>query len=324
MTQPTIGIIIGDPAGIGPEVVVKALTQKNPEANIVLVGSAEVVKMAVDLVKAPFDVHRIQKLEDAHFREGVLDVWDPGTLGLKDFELSKASEACGKAVALWLGMANTAAEEGRLQAVIMGPVNTDSLKMANALEKIVSVETGKTYLFLITGPLRVVHLTDHIPLKQVVLEEVKKDKILKLIRLVDQSLKQWGIPNPRIAMAGLNPHAYGEEEEKEIKPAMAEAEKEGIPVIGPVSPDSVFRQCIDRQYDIVIAHYHDQGHIAVKSWGFSGNCALILGTPFLSLSVAHGTAFDIAWQGSADSAMMRSAICTAASLANGKGFPKEG
>lgn len=323
MTQPTIGIIIGDPAGIGPEVVVKALTQKKPEANIVLVGSAEVVKMAVDLVKAPFDVHRIQKLEDAHFREGVLEVWDPGTLGPKDFALSKASEACGKAVALWLGMANAAAEEGRLQAVIMGPVNTDSLKMANALEKIVSVETGKTYLFLITGPLRVVHLTDHIPLKQVVLEEVKKDKILKLIRLVDQSLKQWGIPNPRIAMAGLNPHAYGEEEEKEIKPAMAEAEKEGIPVIGPVPPDSVFRQCIDRQYDIVIAHYHDQGHIAVKSWGFSGNCALILGTPFLSLSVAHGTAFDIAWQGKADSAMMRAAICTAASLANGKGFPKE-
>jgi 4-hydroxythreonine-4-phosphate dehydrogenase len=323
MTQPTIGIIIGDPAGIGPEVVVKALTQKKPEANIVLVGSAEVVKMAVDLVKAPFDVHRIQKLEDAHFREGVLEVWDPGTLGPKDFALSKASEACGKAVALWLGMANAAAEEGRLQAVIMGPVNTDSLKMAHALEKIVSVETGKTYLFLITGPLRVVHLTDHIPLKQVVLEEVKKDKILKLIRLVDQSLKQWGIPNPRIAMAGLNPHAYGEEEEKEIKPAIAEAGKEGIPVIGPVPPDSVFRQCIDRQYDIVIAHYHDQGHIAVKSWGFSGNCALILGTPFLSLSVAHGTAFDIAWQGKADSAMMRAAICTAASLANGKGFPKE-
>ena len=323
MTKPTIGIIIGDPAGIGPEVVVKALTQKKPEANIVLVGSAEVVKMAVDLVKAPFDVHRIQKLEDAHFREGVLEVWDPGTLGPKDFALSKASEACGKAVALWLGMANAAAEEGRLQAVIMGPVNTDSLKMAHALEKIVSVETGKTYLFLITGPLRVVHLTDHIPLKQVVLEEVKKDKILKLIRLVDQSLKQWGIPNPRIAMAGLNPHAYGEEEEKEIKPAIAEAGKEGIPVIGPVPPDSVFRQCIDRQYDIVIAHYHDQGHIAVKSWGFSGNCALILGTPFLSLSVAHGTAFDIAWQGKADSAMMRAAICTAASLANGKGFPKE-
>jgi 4-hydroxythreonine-4-phosphate dehydrogenase len=323
MTKPTIGIIIGDPAGIGPEVVVKALTQEKPEANMILVGSAEVVKMAIDLVKAPFDVHRIQKLEDANFREGVLEVWDPGTLGPKDFELSKASEACGKAVALWLDMANTAAEEGRLQAVIMGPVNTDSLKMAHALEKIVGVETGKTYLFLITGPLRVVHLTDHIPLKQVVLEEVKKDKILKLIRLVDQSLKQWGIPNPRIAMAGLNPHAYGEEEEKEIKPAMAEAGKEGIPVIGPVPPDSVFRQCIDRQYDIVIAHYHDQGHIAVKTWGFSGNCALILGTPFLSLSVAHGTAFDIAWQGKADSAMMHSAICTAASLANGKGFPKE-
>ena len=323
MATPTIGIVIGDPAGIGPEVVVKALLQQKPEANVVLVGSSEVVKMAVDLLKAPFEVHPIKNLDDARFTEGVLEVWDPQTLSRQDFELAKVSAACGKAVALWLDMANKAAEEGRLQATIMGPVNTEALKMANALEQIVSAETGKTYLFLITGPLRVVHLTDHIPLKRVVLNEVKKDKILKLIRLVDQSLKQWGIANPRIAMAGLNPHAYGEEEEQEIKPAMAVAEKEGINVIGPVPPDSVFRQCIDGQYDIVIAHYHDQGHIAVKSWGFSGNCALILGTPFLHLSVAHGTAFDIAWQGKADHTMMFSAIRTAASLANGNGFPKE-
>jgi len=120
MATPTIGIVIGDPAGIGPEVVVKALLQQKPEANVVLVGSSEVVKMAVDLLKAPFEVHPIKNLDDARFTEGVLEVWDPQTLSRQDFELAKVSAACGKAVALWLDMANKAAEEGRLQATIMG------------------------------------------------------------------------------------------------------------------------------------------------------------------------------------------------------------
>jgi 4-hydroxythreonine-4-phosphate dehydrogenase len=124
-------------------------------------------------------------------------------------------------------------------------------------------------------------------------------------------------------VAGLNAHAYGDEDKHQIAPGVERAKAEGIDVTGPAPPDSVFRWCIDGRYDVVLAMYHDQGHIAVKTWGFVGNCAMILGTPYIHLSVAHGTAFDIVGKGIANHEMMLTAMRQAASLGAGKGFYKD-
>jgi 4-hydroxythreonine-4-phosphate dehydrogenase len=183
-----------------------------------------------------------------------------------------------------------------------------------------AVQPGRTFLFLITGPLRVVHLTDHIPLRDI-FGHISRQAVLDLIRLTDRSLRGWGMAAPRIGVAGINPHAYGDEEKLHIEPAVADARAEGVRVDGPVSPDTLFRLGTEGAYDCVIAHYHDQGHIAVKTWRFEGNCALILGEPFIRVSVAHGTAFDIAGTGTADARSMVSALETATSLAAGRGFP---
>ena len=144
----------------------------------------------------------------------------------------------------------------------------------------------------------------------------------KAITQLNEALKTWGIAKPRIAVAGLNPHASGKEEEQEIKPGVEKAAAQGIDVTGPIAPDSVFRHCIDGLYDVVLAMFHDQGHIAIKTWGFSGNCALIMGPPYLHMSVAHGTAYDLVGTGTADHTMMLEAMKLTGNLAAGNGFFK--
>lgn len=216
-------------------------------------------------------------------------------------------------------IATELARKQHVQAVVKAPVNSEAIRRGVAAAQ-GGTQPDKTFLFLITGPLRVVHLTDHIPLREV-FAQLTRQSVLDLVRLTHESLQRWGVSQPRIGVAGINPHAYGHEEEHVIGPALAAARASGIDAQGPVSPDSVFRLCTEGQYDCVIAHYHDQGHIAVKTWRFEGNCALMLGEPFLRLSVAHGTAFDIAGRGVADHRSMASALRTAAALAAGRGFP---
>ena len=135
-----------------------------------------------------------------------------------------------------------------------------------------------------------------------------------------EALAGWGLEQPRIGVAGINPHAHGRQEKEAIEPAVRKAQAEGIRAEGPVAPDTVFRRGIEGRYDVVIAIFHDQGHIAVKTWGFDGNCALFLGAPYLFLSVGHGTAFDIVGKGVANHQMILSAILQAASLSSGRGF----
>jgi len=318
--QPIVAITIGDPCGIGPEVVVKALAAGDISARALLIGDAFVVEQTIALTKTALTVRPIDAPDQARFAPGCVDVLDPKTLRPEDVTPGKISPACGRAVTQWWETATGLAQSGKVAAIVKGPVNTEAIRQGAGPAQ-GAVEPGKTYLFLITGPLRVVHLTDHIPLSQV-LGEIKLEKILKLIRLTHTSLRGWGVPDPRIGVAGFNPHAHGAEEEREIAPAVAQARREGINAAGPVPPDSLFRQCIEERYDCVVAHYHDQGHIAVKTWGFRGNCALILGAPYIRLSVAHGTAFDIAGRGIAGHESMWEAMRTAAWLAGGRGFPR--
>lgn len=322
--KPVVATMIGDPCGIGPEVVVKSLALGGVHADCrpLVVGSSEAVQQAVDMLGLKLKVRRVGDVEGAGLDPAVIDVYDTGQLDPKFITPGKANAECGLASAAWLKEMDDLAAAGKVHGTIMGPINTDALKMAGKFDEVVGVEVGKTYLFLITGPLRVVHLTDHIPLRQVC-DIISPDLVYKALRTIHDDFTRWGIPNPRIVVAGLNAHAYGDEDKHQIAPGVEKAKAEGIDATGPASPDSVFRWCIDGQYDVVLAMYHDQGHIAVKTWGFVGNCAMILGMPHLHMSVAHGTAFDIVGKGIASHEMMLTAMRQTASLASGKGFHKD-
>jgi 4-hydroxy-L-threonine phosphate dehydrogenase PdxA len=318
--SPIIVTTLGDPCGIGPEVVLKALAAEALPGRHVLIGDARVAAQTLRGIGAPLSVRAVQSIEDARFERGCVDVLDPGTLQAGDIRIGEVSPACGRATVLWWKMATELAHSNLVGAIVKGPVNAEAQRRGASGAP---APQAKTFLFLITGPLRVIHLTDHITLREM-LDQVRLPNVLALIRLTHRSLERWGIAQPRIGVAGLNPHCYGPEDEQEVAPAVQLANSEGIRAFGPVPPDSLFRQCIEGHYDCVLAHYHDQGHIAVKTFQFSGNCALMLNhEPILRLSVAHGTAFDIAGKGIADHRAMAAAMKTAATLAAGEGFPTE-
>ncbi|MDY6840885.1 MAG: 4-hydroxythreonine-4-phosphate dehydrogenase PdxA [Pseudomonadota bacterium] len=318
-----VGTMIGDPAGIGPEVIAKALaTGLVHEYSIpVLVGSSAAMERALDMTGIKARVRSMRSYETPSDDPGVIDVIDTGALK-GPLPLAEDTERAGEATGVWLDELDALTRDGSFSASIMGPISTGSLKLAGKLDKVISPKPGESYLVLITGPLRVAHLTDHMPLRQVC-DVITPDLIALALRQLNDAMKRWGIAKPRIVVAGLNAHAMGEEDREAIAPGVARARAEGINVEGPSSPDSVFRQCIEDRYDMVLAMYHDQGHIAVKTWGFSGNCVIILGPPYLHMSVAHGTAYDIVGTGRADSTMMLSAMRTCGSLASGSGFPRE-
>ncbi|EHJ58014.1 4-hydroxythreonine-4-phosphate dehydrogenase [Sphingomonas paucimobilis] len=316
--------MIGDPAGIGPEVTVKALADGSVhEVSIpVLLGSAAAVERALDMTGVRARVRRMRSFEQPSDDVGVIDVIDTGALPDGVLPLGVDTEVAGHATAQWLDELDALARDGSFAATVMGPISSGSLKMAGKLDKVISPTPGESYLVLLTGPLRVAHLTDHMSLRQVI-DVITADLVAKAIRQVNDAMRSWGIARPRIAVAGLNPHAMGDEDRLAILPGVERARATGIAVEGPIAPDSVFRQCIEGRFDMVLAMFHDQGHIAVKTWGFSGNCVIIMGPPYLHMSVAHGTAYDIVGTGKADAAMMLSAMHICGQLASGQGFTGE-
>ena len=319
--KPTVATMIGDPAGVGPEVVAKAWAtgEVHEYSRPVLIGSEEVMRRAVEVCDLSLTVKKISSVSEMSNDPKIIDIIDSGKLDMNSFKMGQDNESCGRVSAEWLDEMDTMARAGDFDATVMAPISSVSMKMANVLDKVINIEPGHSYLFLISGPLRVMHLTDHIPLREVC-ELITKELVEGAIVKLNDSLKEWGIAEPRIAVAGLNPHASGPEETKEITPGVELAKAKGIDVTGPVPPDSVFRQCIEDKYDVVLAMFHDQGHIAIKTWGFAGNCALIMGPPYIHTSVAHGTAFDIVGKNIVDHSMMLEAMKLTGNLAAGNGF----
>jgi 4-hydroxythreonine-4-phosphate dehydrogenase len=277
------------------------------------------MERAVSFSGLNLQVEKINTIGEINNDPDVIQILDSGKLDINDVTLGKDNPVCGKVCADWLEEANKLALDGQVSGTIMGPISSGAMEAAGVLDQVFNIEPGHSYLFLITGPLRVMHLTDHIPLRKVC-DLISSDLIFSALQTLDRSLKSWGIKKPRIGVAGLNPHAYGDEDENEIAPGVERARQTGINVTGPIAPDTVFRHCIDGQYDVVLAMFHDQGHIAIKTWGFVGNCALILGPPYLHMSVAHGTAYDIVGKGVANHEMMLTAMKMIGHLAEGKGF----
>ncbi len=332
MSKPIIAVTMGDPASVGPEVTVKALAREEVWAccRPLVVGDARVLAKAIELVKVPLTLHAIDDGSNARFDPAVPDVLDLRNADPATLQMGRVSAAAGRASVDYIEKAVELAQARLVEAITTGPINKAALKAAGipfiGHTELLAALTGEERVttMLATTGLRVMHVTRHVPLAEVA-RHITKENVLETTRLTDVGLKQMGIAAPRLAVAALNPHGgddglMGREELDAIGPAVEAARAEGIDAQGPIPADSVFFRAIRGEFDAVIAMYHDQGHIPIKTHGFEHSVTVTLGLPIVRTSVDHGTAFDIAWQGVAHEESMVEAICLAAQLARGADF----
>ncbi|SHO48780.1 4-hydroxythreonine-4-phosphate dehydrogenase PdxA [Anaerocolumna xylanovorans] len=326
-----LAITMGDPAGIGTEIIIKALSKErvyNSSIPIV-VGDYEALSDAIHFCGLDLALNEITSPEEARGELGIIDFINLGYLTKESWEYKKNSTLCGDAAFHYVIYAIQLAMDCKVDAVITAPINKESINMAGHFysghTEIFAEYTGtsKYAMLLASKNLRVIHVSTHVSLREAC-ERVKKARVLEVIELAEQGVKMLGIEKPKIGVAGLNPHCsenglFGKEEANEILPAIEEAKRKGINVTGPESPDTVFVKCAGGQFDIVVAMYHDQGHIPLKLSGFrydadnngfesvSGiNCTI--GLPIIRVSVDHGTAFGKAGEGRANEESMLDAI----------------
>jgi len=320
-----IAITMGDAAGIGPEVIVKALG--NPKiydlCSPLVIGDRGVIDNTIKLLSSSLSLHAVKSINAVEGRYGVIDILDLQNLR-GEIIPGKLSADCGRAAMEYIARAAEVTGNGEAAAITTAPINKESVARAGYLDtghmKYLARITGTTEYaaMLMTGALRVVHLSDHYSLKEAC-DLVKRERILAKLKLIRDSFLKWNLNDPRIGVAALNPHGsdgglFGNQEETEILPAVNDAKKQGINAAGPYPADSIFNRAISGEFDVVLAMYHDQGHIAVKVHGFENSVAVTLGLPFVRTSVDHGTAFDIAGKGIADHQSMIEAIVTAVEL----------
>lgn len=319
---PVIATMIGDPAGIGPEVCVKALATGEPQrvSRPVLIGNAASLVTACQASGLDLALHVVRSLDDARIgSDGIVVVLDTDTIACGEYRTGEPSAAGGRAVAHWMELADRLAGAGTIDGWIMGPIDKTSLGLAGVTNDLDDLQPPGSFMFRVSGPLRIVPLTEHVALREVA-GTVTAERVAHVVDLVGTTLRRWGMEQPRIAVAGLNPHAVGIEERDILVPTVARLRAQGWDVTGPVSPDSVFRQGIEGRFDAIVSMYHDQGQIALKSAAFAGACTIYIGLPYVRLTIPHGTAMDIAGRGIAQHKSMLSAMTMAARLAAGHGF----
>lgn len=339
--RPILAITLGDPCGIGPEITTKALARPGlyERCRPLVIGSALILQKALKITQLPLRLHVVEKPEEACYLPGVIDVLHQNAIDIDAFTWGKVSIQGGAAAFRAVKTAIDLALLGYADATITNPLNKEALNLAghhySGHTEIYAELTGtRTYcMMLAEGNLRTVHVSTHVSLREAC-DRCKKDRILHVIRLAHDGLKAVGIPNARIAVAGLNPHAgenglFGREEIEEITPAIQQALAEGMHVEGPLPPDSVFAKARGGLYDVVVAQYHDQGHIPLKTigfqydaetgkWGSVAGVNITLGLPIIRASVDHGTAFDQAGKGTANEESLINAIDYGIRLAQGR------
>jgi 4-phospho-D-threonate 3-dehydrogenase / 4-phospho-D-erythronate 3-dehydrogenase len=328
--KPVIAITTGDPAGIGPEVTAKAVFHDEVWAccRPLVVGDAGVMRRAAALVEIGRAFHAIGDAAEARYDPAAPDVLDLANVDPAALQPGVVSAVMGAAAAAYIERAVALTRAGQADAIATGPINKAALKAAGIpyighTEMIAELlGSPRVTTMLATEGLRVVHVTRHVALADVA-KEITRENVLETVRLTDTGLRQMGIARPRIAVAALNPHGgdeglMGREEIVAIGPAVEDARAEGIAAAGPIPADSVFFRAIRGEFDVVVAMFHDQGHIPIKTHGFERSITVTLGLPIIRTSVDHGTAFDIAWKGVASAASMVEAIRLAAQLVEGK------
>ncbi len=327
MTRPYIGVPMGDPAGIGPEIVVKALADEKIHnvCKAVVIGDEKTLKQAMKFTNIQLDINIIENVEDGKYVNGVLNLIDLKNVDIDNLKIGEVQGMAGIAAFEYIKKSIELALEKKVDAIATTPINKEALKAGNVnyighteiLADLTNTDDPLTMFEVFD--LRVFFLSRHVSLKKAC-EMVTKDRVFDYIKRSVKALERLGLKNPKLAVAGLNPHSgehglFGSEEVDEIVPAIELAQKEGIDVMGPVPADSVFHFGLKGSYDAVLSLFHDQGHIATKMVDFERTISITNNMPFLRTSVDHGTAFNIAGTGKASAVSMIEAILLAAKYA---------
>lgn len=312
-----IGITMGDPAGVGPEITIKALADMSPDdrARTRIFGCAKTLRAAQDAVGTNLKPGEDFALEDIPVEGG------PLPFGIED-------PRCGDAAFRFIHSAVEASKNGTIDCIVTAPINKATLNAAghhyDGHTGMLASMTGEKrgFMLLASEKLKVIHVSTHVSLKDAI-SRATPDQVLETIRMGDRHLKRIGYDAPRIAVAGINPHCgegglFGTEDVEHILPAVEQARTEGINVQGPIPADTVFHRAYNGAFDLVVAQYHDQGHIPIKLVAFDTAVNVSVGLPIDRTSVDHGTAFDIAGQGIANHTNMNSAIAYARRLVAGR------
>lgn len=329
MERPVIGIPLGDPAGIGPEIVLKALADKSlyEICRPLVIGCLDVLQQIEQIIGTGCAFNVIKDPAEGQYNPGTVDVIDLANVDMDKLQFGVVQEAAGRAAYEYIARASQLAMSEKLTAIATTPINKEAIRAAGV------GQTGHTEILAeLTGTddpltmfqvrtLRVFFLSRHVSLRKAC-DMVTKERLSDYIRRCCNALEMLGLHDSTLAVAGLNPHngehgMFGDDEGREIEPAIYEAAAKGIPVVGPVPADSVFHQALHGKYGAVLSLYHDQGHIATKTLDFEKTISLTIGMPFLRTSVDHGTAFDIAGKGIAGAVSMVEAIRLAALYAPG-------
>lgn len=325
--RPIIGITIGDPAGIGPEIIVKSLANKGvyKRCQPLVIGDARVVQQAINITDKNLSLRMINTPKEGKYKFGIIDLIDINNIDIENLNFGEIQKQCGIAAFQYIKTAVNFAKQKQIQAIATAPINKEALQLADI------PHIGHTemlgYLTKTHDPLtmfqvrnmRIFFLTRHVSLKEAI-SQINKKHIHSYLKRCDKALRRMGLSSRKIAVAGLNPHGgedglFGYEEIDEIIPAIDAAKQDRINAYGPIPADSVFHQTLNGKFDAVLSLYHDQGHIAAKMTDFYRTVSITNGLPFLRTSVDHGTAFDIAGKNIASSLSMEECIKLAAEYA---------
>ena len=327
MRKPLIAVPIGDPAGIGPEIVSRSIDDRElfKIADCIVVGDKKIMENAIKIVGADLKINVVSDMSQCVFEEGIMNLFDLDNIDMDKFQFGKINAMCGRAAYEYIEKSIALAMSGEADAVATTPINKESLHAAEVNyighTEIFGALTGTEdpLTMFETNGMRVFFLTRHKSLRDM-LDDIKKDRIIDYVKRCTEALNKLGVNEGTMAVAGLNPHCgehglFGYEEVEEIMPAVEELKKEGYDVAGPIPADSVFHQVALGKYNSVLSLYHDQGHIATKTLDFDKTISITNGMPILRTSVDHGTAFDIAGKGIAGAVSMKEAIRLAAKYA---------
>lgn len=321
--KPTIAITIGDPAGVGPEIVLKALKDERIWSSVkpIIFGETTVLRQAMEITGLKYNLQIIARIDHAEFSKNTINIVESDIIS-QPVEMGKINGTCGRSAFSYILNAIDWTLAGLTQAIATAPINKESLK-AGHVPYLDHTEIFGRYtqsdspmtLFMVKN-LKIFFLTRHIPFKQVS-ETITVESVLRGLECCNSAMHQLGFDQAKIALAALNPHGgehglFGDEEMNVLEPAIEQAKEKNLNVYGPVPADSVFNLCLEGHFDAVLSLYHDQGHIAAKTYDFHRTISLTMGLPFLRTSVDHGTAFDLAGKNAANAAGMIEAILAAA------------
>ena len=307
-----LAITMGDAAGSGPEIVAKTLADPEVRAvsRPVVIGDAATMQAALEITHVSSKVKSINTISEASYQDGLIEVIDLHNIKLDRLIRGRVDPMAGKAAYEYIKLATEMALKGECDAIVTSAINKEALNKAGyhydghtqLLAELCGV--SNVAMMLVSGKLRVSHVSTHVSLFQAI-ERARPERILSVLKLTNEAVRQMGIDEPHIAVAGLNPHSgegglFGDEEIKYIAPAIEEARRRGLDVTGPLPPDSVFFRTSGGQFDAAVAMYHDQGHIALKMLGITEGVNVTLGLPIIRTSVDHGTNFGKAGKGTAD------------------------